>query len=241
MDTDTTAPEVRELFLDLISRVQGSESISSLLGVRDMFSSEAWQRALEHVDGEASSPEIERRNIERVARILTKEGWTVEREVWAADRAFRVDLLVTHPDISSWGHIEVKDSVGPSGKEYVDAVKQAADYVGCSTADGRAIEWGAVYPVRFAHLWNGSRSEVSRDERLAMAPVAQFISGVFELASKHFKVHALFHAPRHDRPRGDALTLMYLNRHRIWQEGVGFAGNAESYLCGKRQVGGTRK
>lgn len=241
MDTGTQSPDVRELLLDLIGKVQGAGGINGAFSVRDMFTSEAWQRALEHVGSEVSSPEIERRNIERLARILTREGWTVEREVWAADRTFRVDLLVTHPDISSCGHVEVKDSVGPSGKEYVDAVKQAADYVGCTTSDGRLIEWGAVYPVRFAHLWNGSRSDVSVDERRAMAPTAQFISGVFELASKHLKVHALFHAPRHDRPRGDALTLMYLNRHRIWQEGMGFSGNAESYLCGKRQVGGTRR
>lgn len=188
----------------------------------------------------------EAQNAKRLEETLTRLGWSVNREVVVYgdhDRRFRVDLLVRHHELGDiCGVVEVKATDGEfEPRRLADMTKQAADYVGCRClATGWVVEWAAVYPVRGLH------NVFSMDaEGLARVPAQgrgfsadhislAWVSGLFELASKHLKVHALCHRPH------AGLTLMYLNRHVIWDERHGFRSTALPMLCGKRQVGGRR-
>lgn len=176
----------------------------------------------------------ERENLDRVDRILKRCGWSTNREVPiygverdGTRRNFRVDLLVRHDDMPGVvGAIEVKSSIvmrpGKSrdGEHVIDeVVKQASDYVGCyGLATGECVRWAAIYPVRgFAENHNDP-----------------YTMGVLELASGHLKTHAMFHN------RWGGLTLVYLNRHTIWDEKYGLRSTGPAQLCGKKQVGGRR-
>lgn len=176
----------------------------------------------------------ERENLDRVDSILKRHGWSTNREVPiygverdGTRRNFRVDLLVRHPDMpDAAGAIEVKSSImmrygtSPEGAYAIDdVVKQASDYVGCYVmATRECIRWAAVYPLR------------GFDENMN----DPYTMGVLELASGHLKTHAMFHA------RWGGLTLIYLNRHKIWDEKYGLRKTGPAQLCGRRQVGGRR-
>jgi hypothetical protein len=251
VDNDTGRPEVageaewlRRRYAELSSLPDTAENrrrrFEILIALRS--GSEEW-RNVEKSEAELAA-RVEHNNRERLIGILHGRGWTCRREVPVAGRLgdpFRLDLLVSHPELPGiLGTIEVKDSVGPAAKEYVDAVKQASDYVGGRTGDGEIVEWAAVYPVVHAYRWISESRVWGEDGHHARASL-DFLSGVFELASKHLKVHALFHEPRSGMPRGDRAVLIYLNRHIIWCEERGFRPGAAERLCGKRQVGGQRR
>lgn len=176
----------------------------------------------------------EKANLDLLEKTLKLHRWSTTREVPiygverdGTRRNFRVDLIARHPEMEdAVGAIEVKSSVvmrpGTSrdGEHPIDqVVKQASDYVGCYVmATRECIRWAAVYPVR-------GFSE-NQDHPYTM--------GVLELASGHLKTHAMFH----DRWRG--LSLIYLNRHMIWDERYGLRKTGPDQLYGKRQVGGQR-